>query len=180
MSGTKDTNWRSYTGDKPDVSDFINPSDPENYSDIMKFSDCTDAVIDGKTVAAGQENCIDAVRGSDYLWENCTMLEGAGISTVTLKGAIDGFTFRNCTINHGVETDLELGQFDKYWYPGRPATRGGLIDNCHASDSRPIQVTCWNADKPEVMFSNVSIQSVPWLIWFPYFCFRYVWIRIFP
>ena len=180
MSCTVDKNWMSYVGDNPDVSGFVNPPDPENYSDIMKFGDCTNVVVNGKSVAPGQENCVDAVRGGNYLWDNCTLLEGAGVATVTLKGAINGYTFRSCTINHGKQTDLELGQFDKYWYPGRPATSNGLIDNCHTSDGEPIRATCWNADKPEVMFSNVVVKRVPWLIWFPYFCFRYVWIRLFP
>lgn len=180
MSCTVDKNWMSYVGDNPDVSGFVNPLDPQNYSDIMKFGNCTNTYVENKTVSAGSENCVDAVRGSDYVWSNCVLVGGAGIATVTIKGAIDGFTFRDCKINHGNQTDLELGQFDKYWHPGRKPTKGGLIERCSSYDNKPIRITCWNANKPEIIDTNVNITVVPWVIWFPYFCFRYVWIRIFP
>lgn len=46
-----DINWKSYYGDNPDVSEFVNPPDPEN--------------------------CVDAVRGSNYEWNNCAMISGS-------------------------------------------------------------------------------------------------------
>lgn len=180
MSSTVDKNWMSYVGDNPDVSGFYNPPNPEDYSDILKFGDATNVHVETKTVCPGQENCLDAVRGGNYLWEDCTFLDGSGVSTVTLKGSIDKFTFRDCSIGRGKNTDIELGQFDKYWYVGRPPTRNGLIDNCHSADGQPIRVTCWDAERPEAFFSNVSVTKVPWIVWFPYFCFRYVYIRLFP
>jgi hypothetical protein len=75
------------------------------------------------------------------------------------------------------QTDIELGQFDNYWTPGRKPTRNGLIKACVSEDGSPIRVTCWNADKPEVVGSNVKIRHIPWIIWFPYFCWRYLTTR---
>ena len=72
-----DINWRSYYGDNPDVSEFVNPPDPENWDDIMKFSNCTNVKVDGKTIMPGRENCVDAVRGSSYEWNNCAMISGS-------------------------------------------------------------------------------------------------------
>ena len=172
-----DTNWQSYYGDNPDTSGFVNPPNPQDFDDIMKFSDCTNAVIDGRYVAAGRENCVDAVRGSNYLWDKCTLDDGAGVSTFTIKGSIDGWKIRDSIIGHGKQTDIELGQFDDYWKPGRAPTRNGLIENCESSDFSSIRVTCWNADKPRIEGSNVKIRRVPWIVWFPYFCFRYLTIR---
>ena len=180
MSGTVDKNWMSYTGPRPDVSTFVNPPDPENYDDIMKFSDCSDAYVSTTIIAAGQENCVDAVRGSNYLFSGCSLLGGSGVSSATLKGSIVGWEFNNCGIGRGEKTDIEVGQFDKYWYAGRPPTTGGVIDSCYPYGGEKIRVTCWDADKPEVTNSMVEIIKVPWIIWFPYFCFRYIWIRIFP
>lgn len=179
MSGTNDHNWKSYVGDNPDVSGFVNPPDPENYSDIMKFSACTNVHVQGDTIVAGQENNVDAVRGSNYTSTSCALLDGAGVSTFTIKGAIDGWTLDSCTIGRGKETDLEVGQFDKYWYVGRPATRNGKIVDCKSTDGAPISITCWNADYPTIINSNVKVTKIPALIWFPYFCFRWIWIRIF-
>jgi hypothetical protein len=75
-----DTNWQSYYGDNPDTSGFTNPPNPQDFDDIMKFSDCTNAVINGRYVTAGQENCVDAVRGANYEWRACSLASGAGVS----------------------------------------------------------------------------------------------------
>jgi hypothetical protein len=174
MSSTQDTNWRSYTGINPDTSGFTNPPDPHNYDDILKFSDCTNALVENKTISSGKENCVDAVRGSNYQWVNCQLESGAGISSVTIKGAIDGWKFIQCKIGKGKQTDIELGQFDNYWYIGRTPTKNGLIKDCQSLDGSKIRVTCWNSDCPIIENSQVSIIKVPWIIWFPYFCFRYI------
>jgi hypothetical protein len=104
-----DTNWQSYYGDNPDTSDFTNPPNPQDFDDIMKFSDCTNAVINGRYIVAGRENCVDAVRGANYEWRACSLASGAGVSAVTIKGAIDGWRFIGCTIGRGKQTDIELG-----------------------------------------------------------------------
>jgi hypothetical protein len=75
-----DTNWQSYYGDNPDTSGFVNPPNPQDYDDIMKFSDCTNAVINGRYIVAGRENCVDAVRGANYEWRACSLASGAGVS----------------------------------------------------------------------------------------------------
>ena len=172
-----DANWQSYYGDNPDTSGFVNPPNPQDYDDILKFSNCTNVLVEGLDIAAGSENCVDAVRGSNYKFKGCDLLSGAGVSAVTIKGSIDGWQMIGCTIGHGKETDIELGQFDNYWTPGRKPTRNGLIKACVSSDGAPIRVTCWNADKPEVIASNVKIRQIPWIIWFPYFCWRYLTTR---
>lgn len=173
-----DINWKSYYGDNPDTSDFYNPSNGREYDDVMKFSNCTNVVVEDKRVAAGRENCVDAVRGSNYLWKACEFFPFAGKSTFTIKGAIDGWQIENSEIGRGQKTDIELGQFDNYWSPGRPPTRNGRIIRCFSNDGQPIRVTCWNADAPQVFESNVKITRVPWIVWFPYFCFQYIAIRI--
>jgi hypothetical protein len=95
------TNWQSYYGDNPDTSGFANPPNPQDFDDIMKFSDCTNAVINGRYIVAGRENCVDAVRGANYEWRACSLASGAGVSAVTIKGAIDGWRFIGCTIGRG-------------------------------------------------------------------------------
>lgn len=174
MGFTPDNNWRSYYGDNPDVSGFENPEFPKDWDDIMKFSACTNVIVNAKTVAAGRENCVDAMDGKNYTWNKCLMKDGAGVSSFTIKGGIDGWNILNTTIGHGKETDIELGQFDNKWYIGRKPTRNGVIDNCKSIDGKQIIVTCWDADTPKVIASNVKIKRIPKFIWFPYFCFRYV------
>lgn len=174
-----DNNWKSYYNDNPDVSKFVNPPDPENWDDIMKFSNCTNVRVDGKTIMPGRENCVDAVRGSNYEWNNCIMPSGAGVSTMTIKGAIDGWTLSECAIGQSkTKTDIEVGQFDNYWYPGRKPTRNGLIENCDSFSGKPIRVVLWNAEEPTVINSDVKITKVPAIVWFPYFTVRWIMVKL--
>lgn len=169
-----DKNWISFYGDNPDTSGFENPENPKEWDDIMKFYRCTNASTVGLRVKAGRENCVDAVGGTNLEWKDCEFDSGAGISTFTIKGAIDGWRIVWSLIGRGKETDIELGQFDNSWYWGRPPTRNGLIYGCHSADGKPIKVTCWNATPPKVFSSDVKIVRVPKIIWLPYFCWRYI------
>jgi len=169
-----DKNWLSYYGDNPDTSDFQNPSDPKDWDDIAKFYRCTNVIFRGHSVEPGRENCIDATGCTNIEWSECAFKAGAGISAFTIKGATDDWRIVGSKIGHGKETDVELGQFDNSWYFKRPPTRNGLIFDCCSNDGAPIRVTCWNAEPPQVINSNVKIRRVPIWIWLPYFCWRYI------
>ena len=157
-----DVNWKSYYGDNPDVSDFVNPSNPEDYSDIMKFSNCTNVFVADQIIYSGQENALDCVRGSNYRFYRCNFSDGP-VSSATIKGSIDGWKMGECSC-----PTIELGQFDNYWYPGRPPTRNGWIKD-HRGKAR---VVCWDSEPPVVENSKVQIWRVPKFIWYPYFLFR--------
>jgi hypothetical protein len=168
-----DVNWKSYYGTAPDVSGFTNPEHPKDYSDVMKFSDCTNVYVRSKYVAAGKENAVDAVRGRDYVFSDCAFANGAGVATATVKGSIDGWAFEECFIGKAKSgTDIEVGQYDDYWHPGRPPTRNGRIHDCQTVDGTPITVTLWDATAPSVVRTHVKIRRIPKLLWFPYFLFR--------
>jgi len=160
---SQDVNWKSYTGDNPDVSGFYNPPDPEYYDDIMKFSNCTNVFVADKDVVSGQENALDMVRGSNYRFYRCTFSKGP-VAAATIKGSIDGWKMGDCYC-----PTIELGQFDNYWYPGRPPTRNGWLKDMRGK----VRVICWDAEPPVVENSKVSIWRVPKFIWYPYFLFRH-------
>jgi hypothetical protein len=70
MSGTSDTNWRSYVGPQDNgltvnAAEWQAPLDPENWDDLVKCSNCTGLVISGLTIPASREDSIDCVRGYD-------------------------------------------------------------------------------------------------------------------
>lgn len=176
-----DVNWRSYTGDNPDVSGFTNPPDPQNYDDILKFGNCTNVLVHDICVDAGRENNVDAVRGSDYTFSYLNFTDGSGVATMTLKGAISGINISNCRFGRSKGLcEIELGQFDKYWYPGRPPTSNVCVNMCSSMDGKPIRIWLWDSERPSVFMTDAKITKIPRLAWFPYFCLRWVWIRIFP
>jgi len=168
MSGTADTNWRSYVGPKDngltvDSAEWQAPLDPENYDDLVKCSNCTGLTISGLTIPASREDSIDCVRGSNYTVQNCTVH-----GSVTIKGAINGLTLYGSVVSG----TIELGQYDNYWELGRAPTQNVSILDCTSPDGSPIRVKVWDAEVPFVRNTNVKITKVPKWIWLPYFLFR--------
>jgi hypothetical protein len=168
MSGTADTNWRSYVGPQDngltvDAAEWQAPLDPENWDDLVKCSNCTGLTISGLTIPAGREDSIDCVRGGNYTVQNCTVH-----GSLTVKGAINGLTLDGSVVSG----TIELGQYDNYWEPGRAPTQNVSILDCTSPDGSPIRVKVWDAEVPFVRNTNVKITKVPKWIWLPYFLFR--------
>jgi hypothetical protein len=168
MSGTADTNWRSYVGPQDDgltvdSIDWQAPLNPMDYDDLVKGSNVSNLCVSGLTIPASREDSIDCVRGSNYTVQNCTVG-----GSITVKGAINGFTlYGSC-----VSGTIELGQYDNYWTRGRAPTQNVSILDCTSPDGSPIRVKVWDAELPFVRNTNVKITKVPKWIWFPYFLFR--------
>lgn len=168
MAGTSDTNWRSYVGPQDNgltvnAAEWQAPLDPENYDDLVKGSNVSNLCVSGLTIPASQEDSIDFVRGSNYTVQNCTVH-----GSVTIKGAINGFTLYGSVVSG----TIELGQYDNYWEPGRAPTQNVSILDCTSPDGSPIRVKVWDAEVPFVRNTNLKITKVPKWIWFPYFIFR--------
>jgi hypothetical protein len=146
----------------------INPAD---YSDILKFSNCTGITVDNCTIYGGKEDCIDAVRGSLYTIKN-TNLHPVH-NGITIKGSVDGVLLENLVFEtHGKDCDIEIGQFDNYWWIGRPPTRDIVIRNVMPADGKPVVIKLWDSATPEVYNSNVKFIKIPKFIWWFYFVFR--------
>ena len=147
-----------------------------DYSDVLKFSNCSNATVSGCNIKGGKEDAIDAVRGENLRIVNCSLTPHK--NGITLKGSIvnyciDGVKF----LTHGSDCDMEFGQFDNYWYIGRKPTRGGIINNVNATDGKPVVIKLWDATAPTVTDSNVKIVKIPKIVWFPYFVFRAIQVR---
>ena len=161
------------------IGDTIFPNgdvNPLEYSDIVKLSYATNITIKGCTIHGGKEDCIDAVRGTNYTIKNTDLYPAH--NGITLKGSIDGAKIDNIEFKtHGRDCDIELGQYDNYWYVGRPPTRNVTLHNVNSYDDAPVIVKLWDAAAPTVTNSNVKIVRIPKLIWFPYFVFRAIQTR---
>lgn len=150
------------------IPDGVNPSD---YSDVLKFSNCIGIVVDNCEIHGGKEDCIDAVRGELYTFKNSDLHPVH--NGITLKGSIDGARIDNVTFKtHGKDCDIDIGQFDNYWYIGRQPTRNVVIHNVKSLDDKPVIVRLWDAAEPIIENSCVKIIRIPKFIWWPYFVFR--------
>lgn len=174
MSGTNpDNNYKSFVEQKDLVIDsWMNPTHPDLYDDVMKFSNCENVHVKGVIIEGGVEDCIDAVRGKDYMFENLTLYPYR--NGITIKGSIDGWHLKNILFNRkGVDYTIEIGQYDNYWTTSTPPTRNGIIENVYLKDGGKIYVWVWHGEKPRVInCPSVRVIKIPALVWFPYFMFR--------
>jgi hypothetical protein len=142
------------------------------YSDVLKFSNCKNITVKGCIINGGKEDCIDAVRGENYTFRDTTILPH-GSNGITVKGSVDGVVLENLSFDgHGRECDIELGQFDNYWWIGRAPTRNVTIRNVQSVDGKPVILRLWDSTVPVIENSNVKVIRVPKFIWWPYFVFR--------
>lgn len=160
---------------------WVPPELPAAFDDILKFSNCSKTMVEGLSLrsdsSAPQENWIDCVRGDGYMFGDCK-IGAAGVAGATIKGAIDGWTFLFCAFDKCAKYEVEVGQFDDYWRPGRKPTRHGYLSRCTRSDGGKVRVICWDADEPLHDSATVEVRKVPWVVWFPYFLFRFCCVRI--
>ena len=179
-----DQNYQSYYGNETITQEtYIPPLNPASYDDILKFSNCSGVTVRGLELIDDfdfhpQENWIDCVRGDNYVFEDLT-IGPAGVAGVTLKGSITGYYLVRCRFARCEHREIEIGMFDDYWYPGRPPTRHGVLKDVCSTDGDPVRITLWDAEMPDVVGGNVKVTKVPKVLWFPYFMFRYLWIRVF-
>jgi len=170
MSGTRDTNWRSYVGPADNgrtitPADWQPPADPKAYDDGLKGSRLLNFTVAGLTIPDFAEDSIDFVQGAGYIIRDC-ITHGS----ITLKGSIEGFSIQD-TATAGT---VELGQYDNYWTPGRAPTRGGLILNLTSPSGQRPRVKLWDATLPEIVGSAVDLIVVPRAVVLAYFYFRHL------
>lgn len=176
MSGLVDRNWMPFG--ISDSGRTITPAEwqappPElmpDLDDLFKCSGTSNLTAQDLVIPASvNEDSIDCTRGANYRWLRC-IVQGS----VTLKGAIQKWLFQDST----VDGNIEVGQFDNYWYPGRIPTAGGVIANTKTSTGAKVKVTLWDAEKPLVLNSDVEFIVKPKWMWLPFFLSQYVWVRI--
>lgn len=149
---------------------------PGDYSDILKFSNCTNTTVNNCKIYGGKEDCIDAVRGSNYVFKNLDLFPK--YNGITVKGSVDGVTVANVNFEtHGSDCDMEFGQYDNYWYIGRKPTRNINVVEVMPVDGSPVVIKLWDAETPAITNSNVKIIKIPKFIWWPYFVFRAIQTR---
>lgn len=177
-----DTNYQSYWGvdGLTIINQVFSPENPLKYSDILKFSICTNTLVEDTYVVGGKEDCIDAVRGENYIIRRC-VLHPNGRNGITLKGNLKRAFIRDVEFEtHGSECDIELGQHTIYsnFFGTNQKTEAVVIENTNSKSGKPLIVKVWNADKPVVINSNVKIQVVPKILVKLYFALRWIQIHI--
>lgn len=180
IGGFVDRNFRVVLAGTMDTdSETIDPGADNQVNDTLKLSRGAPITIENKTIVSHREDCVDGV-GVMYGTFRGLNLVPRGKNGITLKGAACRNLFTGLIFHgHGSEADIELGQFDNYWYPGRPATKNNRFSGYGQADGSVVRVRLWDADDTNqfTFDTGAKIIRVPKFIWFPYFLFRYAQLR---
>jgi len=150
--------------------------DGTGFVDTVKISHVTNVTIGNKKINGGSEDCIDIVGGKDITIRDCK-LDILSKNGITIKGASDGVFFYGLEFyEQGNETDIVIGDFDNYWYPGRPPAKNIMFSG-PIGDS-PVRIKLIDADTPYCLGFYSSIERVPKWKWLPYFYYRYYSIKV--
>lgn len=175
-----DNNLRSYH-DLHDIRDEVYETLVPNSDtdDTLKISKCSAVTISNKTVHGGNEDCVDLVRvqESDFI----NLMLSPRNNGITIKGASVGNEFIDLQFATRAATqEIEIGQFDNYWYPGRRPSERNYFSGPGRLDGERVRVVVWDGKVLDAQFafdSGVEIKRVSKFIWYPYFLFQYARIR---
>jgi hypothetical protein len=183
MTSFTDSNYRSIA----DQNGFVDLSPerldpPPAADDTLKVSHSDDVHVGFKEILNSGEDCVDLVRVNRSVFQSLTLWP-FGRNGITIKGASADVFFTDLKFErHGRECDIELGQFDNYWYPGRAPTQlVTFFGRGMAFDGDALRVKVWDAEVEDEDFqidSGVDIKRIPKWVWYPYFLFRYTQIGV--
>ena len=182
MSSFKDnSNTRSTAGVNGFTDTIVeilvpNPGD----SDTRKFSNCQNVECANKYIVGAAEDCLDLCRVDDSTF-NDLLLEPKGNNGITIKGASNNVSIHATFHSHGKQCDVELGQFDNYWYVGRYPTENISLFVA-STTGKPVKIRVWDGEVGVISTPadgpGFTVTYVPKFVWFPYFCFRYAQLRL--
>jgi hypothetical protein len=172
-----DINYESYANqDGVIVEDReVSPENPLQFSDVLKFSNCTNFRVSRARIMGGKEDCIDINRGQRGLIEETTLVP-IGNFAMTIKGGFESLHLRDVVlIRQGKEVSIDLGN----WSDQAPwkMTKGVVLQGVISQDGQPVTCRVMWAQKPKVIGGNVKVKD--WRIQaFFYFAFKSV-LRLF-
>lgn len=183
MSGFVDQNYRSianvdyFLDERPESLPpaQTDTSRTHTWDDTLKVSNSSGVTIKNKALWGGREDCLDLVRVHNSVFESLQLFPAK--NGITIKGA-SGFIYVDALFEErGSEKEVELGQFDNYWHPGRSPTRNVTLNLRAVPGATPLRVWVWDATNIVVQGPHV-IRRVPKAVWYPYFLFRYASLRV--
>lgn len=154
--------------------EFLFPENPQQYNDILKFSNAVDCCAKNCIIAGGSEDCIDMNRNCDGIHILNCRLSPYGKQGFTIKGGSKNITIENTlfTINPS-NVEIELGNYSEQ--SDEPPTNINLI-NVRRLDGGAVRVKCLNACTCTVNVINCENVKVykPWWVklgFFSIYCY---------
>ena len=143
--------------------------------EALKLSASKDVVVDNCVLFGGDEDALDIVRGSDYVFRNVRFI-ARGNYAVTIKGGVQRVDFIGCTFEGEPKTGyfIDLGNWSDYDVLERPKTDQVRIDDTTVFANgrvggKPYAVRVIHAEPPN-MVGHLAIM--PGMVWKTYFAYK--------
>ena len=155
-----DRNFRSIA-DTSHVSisdETITPEDPQNYDDILKFSnaqDCKVIMCDINPHGGNREDGVDINRFcSDILIRDCKITSGKKYA-ITIKGGSESIYLKNLVLfGRGDEgVDIDIGNYSD---STMKKSKNIILENVHRFDGKPVTLRVGHASQIFTVNSNVK------------------------
>lgn len=142
--------------------------DGRGYAEGLKLSNLDNVFIADGHIIGGYEDCIDCVRGSNYLFENLTLEAGDARTFVTAKGGLSYISFKNITLKGKTKWpwDFSFGDHTIYYNQGDKSwTKNIVLDDVRREDSKKVTILCLLSDRPRVKNGDYRVIMVPkWIV----------------
>ena len=180
MATRKDTHLFTVDSGGRTFRDLSLDAKGEDYSEAFKSSNHSNVRVVDSLIIGGVEDCIDLVRGSNFLFSNCTIDCSGSKQAVTVKAGFENLWFKDCSFVGSPKTAyIVAGQYSDYNFCGDLVTKDIRIDNCDFEDKSKPAVRMWNASN--VISDDedrLNLDFVPSFVVYFYFSFRKIQQRI--
>ena len=140
--------------------------DGRGASEGLKLSFCSNVYVYNSVIYGGYEDCVDIVRGSNIMFDNCVFSIGDAKYHATIKGGAHTIYFKNCDFIGKYKTwydgaCVDLGNWTDYDDVPRPRVRGVLFENCRILEGRAVLARVLHANAPKVFDTKGIVLKVP-------------------
>jgi len=158
MQNKPDTHYFKITQDNSVISvPYV--MDGHGFAETVKISNLKNIHFSGKRIIGGYEDCLDAVRGSNYIIHDTNFVAGEKTRTfITAKGSIDSFAVINCTFTGKTKWPWDISLGDHTIYDNQdwktPKMRNVYLADNRRTDGKRIKVLVLHCEKPNTPDQN--------------------------
>lgn len=161
MRGRPDTHTLKMESDTVYENIFLNGTKD---AETIKGSNIQNAVLKKFDIIGGYEDCIDCVRGNNYVFEEGILRTSPKTRVfITLKGGIDGVEMKNLLLIGRTKFpwDISLGDHTIYNKGRLMNQKNILISDVSRYDKKPVRILVMDSARPEVRDSRVRFIRIP-------------------
>lgn len=143
------------------------------YAEAVKCSNLKDVTFRKFSIVGGYEDCLDVVRGRNYVFCEGDMYAGEARTFVTVKGGVHGFWLEDVVFHGKTKYPWEISLGDHTIYndadPDLNIVRKVVLNRVRRVDGAFVRVLCMASNRPICLNGKYRVYVVPRWIWRTWF-----------